>query len=317
MGRTKPSWLKVKMPGGSRYNRIKSRKAHLKLHTVCEEARCPNIGECWGSGTATFMVMGGICTRGCRFCAVKTRRKGMDLDPDEPRNVAHAIAEMELDYVVLTSVDRDDLEDQGSGHFAACIEQIRLQAPQTMVEVLVPDFSGQEDLMRKVVVAAPDVLAHNVECVERLTPRVRDPRAGYQQSLDMLESIKRMSPAMHTKSSLMVGLGETEPEMIQAMRDMRAVGVDFLTIGQYLQPTKKHLKVEFFVEPQQFDRYEQLGLEMGFTYVASGPLVRSSYKAGEFFIQRHLKAQQLAAESNPLPGSIDLADIAQSLEIGS
>lgn len=317
MGRTKPSWLKVKMPGGARYNRIKARKAHLNLHTVCEEARCPNIGECWGGGTATFMVMGGICTRGCRFCAVTTRRKGMDLDPDEPRNVAHAIAEMELDYVVLTSVDRDDLEDQGSGHFAACIEQIRVQAPGTMVEVLVPDFSGQEDLMRKVVVAAPDVLAHNVECVERLTPRVRDPRAGYRQSLDMLAAIKRMNPGMHTKSSLMVGIGETEDEMLQAMRDMRHVGVDFLTIGQYLQPTKKHLKVEFFVEPQQFERYEALGLEMGFRYVASGPLVRSSYKAGEFFIREYLQKQQAAAESNPLPGNIDLADIAKSLEVQS
>ena len=317
MGRTKPSWLKVKMPGGARYNRIKARKAHLNLHTVCEEARCPNIGECWGGGTATFMVMGGICTRGCRFCAVTTRRKGMDLDPDEPRNVAHAIAEMELDYVVLTSVDRDDLEDQGAGHFAACIEQVRVQAPGTMVEVLVPDFSGQADLMRKVVVAAPDVLAHNVECVERLTPKVRDPRAGYRQSLDMLAAIKRMNPGMHTKSSLMVGIGETEDEMVQAMRDMRDVGVDFLTIGQYLQPTKKHLKVEFFVEPQQFERYEALGLEMGFRYVASGPLVRSSYKAGEFFIREYLQKQQSAAAANPLPGSIDLADIAQTLEAQS
>ena len=317
MGRTKPSWLKVKMPGGARYNRIKARKAHLNLHTVCEEARCPNIGECWGGGTATFMVMGGICTRGCRFCAVTTRRKGMDLDPDEPRNVAHAIAEMELDYVVLTSVDRDDLDDQGAGHFAACIEQVRVQAPGTMVEVLVPDFSGQADLMRKVVVAAPDVLAHNVECVERLTPKVRDPRAGYRQSLDMLAAIKRMNPGMHTKSSLMVGIGETEDEMVQAMRDMRDVGVDFLTIGQYLQPTKKHLKVEFFVEPQQFERYEALGLEMGFRYVASGPLVRSSYKAGEFFIREYLQKQQSAAAANPLPGSIDLADIAQTLEAQS
>jgi len=317
MGRTKPSWLKVKMPGGARYNRIKARKAHLNLHTVCEEARCPNIGECWGGGTATFMVMGGICTRGCRFCAVTTRRKGMALDPDEPRNVAHAIAEMELDYVVLTSVDRDDLEDQGSGHFASCIEQIRVQAPSTMVEVLVPDFSGREDLMRKVVVAAPDVLAHNVECVERLTPKVRDPRAGYRQSLDMLAAIKRMNPGMHTKSSLMVGIGETEDEMVQAMRDMRDVGVDFLTIGQYLQPTKKHLKVEFFVEPQQFSRYEALGLDMGFRYVASGPLVRSSYKAGEFFIREYLQKQQATAAANPLPGSIDLVDIAQTLEAQS
>ena len=317
MGRTKPSWLKVKMPGGARYNRIKARARTLKLHTVCEEARCPNIGECWASGTATFMVMGGICTRGCRFCAVTTRRKGMDLDADEPRNVADAIAEMELDYVVVTSVDRDDLPDQGSGHFAACIEQIRVHAPGTMVEVLVPDFSGHEDMLRKVVVARPDVLAHNVECVERLTPTVRDPRAGYRQSLDVLAAIKRMAPDMHTKSSLMVGLGETEAEMVQAMKDLRAVGCDFLTVGQYLQPTHKHLKVDTFVEPEQFSRYERIGLELGFRYVASGPLVRSSYKAGEFFIREHLQKQQDAAVANPLPGSVDLADIARSLEVQS
>lgn len=317
MGRTKPSWLKVKMPGGARYNRIKARARTLKLHTVCEEARCPNIGECWASGTATFMVMGGICTRGCRFCAVTTRRKGMDLDPDEPRNVADAIAEMELDYVVVTSVDRDDLPDQGSGHFAACIEQIRVHAPGTMVEVLVPDFSGHLDMLRKVVVARPDVLAHNVECVERLTPTVRDPRAGYRQSLDVLAAIKRMAPTLHTKSSLMVGIGETEAEMLQAMRDLRDVGCDFLTVGQYLQPTTKHLKVDAFVEPEQFSRYERLGLELGFTYVASGPLVRSSYKAGEFFIREHLHKQRDAALANPLPGSVDLADIARSLEVQS
>jgi lipoyl synthase len=317
MGRTKPSWLKVKMPAGARYNRIKARARTLKLHTVCEEARCPNIGECWASGTATFMVMGGICTRGCRFCAVTTRRKGMDLDPDEPRNVADAIAEMGLDYVVVTSVDRDDLPDQGSGHFAACIEQIRVHAPSTMVEVLVPDFSGHEHMLRKVVVARPDVLAHNVECIERLTPTVRDPRAGYRQSLDMLAAIKRMAPDMYTKSSLMVGIGETEPEMVQAMKDLRAVGCDFLTVGQYLQPTKKHLKVDSFVEPAQFERYERIGLDLGFTYVASGPLVRSSYKAGEFFIREHLQKQRAAADANPLPGSVDLADIARSLEVQS
>lgn len=314
MGRTKPSWLKVKMPGGARYNRIKGRARTLSLHTVCEEARCPNIGECWSAGTATFMVMGGICTRGCRFCAVTTRRKGMDLDPDEPRNVAEAIAEMELDYVVVTSVDRDDLDDQGSGHFAACIEQIRVRAPGTMVEVLIPDFSGHQDMLKKVVVARPDVLAHNVETVERLTHKVRDPRAGYQQSLDVLANVKKMAPGMHTKSSIMVGVGETEDEVLQTMRDLRAVGVDFLTIGQYLQPTKKHLKVEAFIEPQTFDRYRDLGLEMGFAYVASGPLVRSSYKAGEFFIREYLKKQE---SGNPLPGPVGLEALAESLEVRS
>ncbi len=314
MGRTKPSWLKVKMPGGARYNRIKARARTLSLHTVCEEAHCPNIGECWGAGTATFMVMGGICTRGCRFCAVTTRRKGMDLDPDEPRNVAEAIAEMELDYVVVTSVDRDDLPDQGAGHFAACIEQIRVRAADTMVEVLIPDFSGHVDLLRKVVVARPDVLAHNVETVERLTGRVRDPRAGYQQSLDVLANVKALAPGMHTKSSIMVGVGESEDEVLQTMRDLRAVGCDFLTIGQYLQPTQKHLSVEAFIEPQVFDRYRDLGLEMGFAYVASGPLVRSSYKAGEFFIREYLSRKDA---ENPLPGPVGLGALAETLEVRS
>ncbi len=287
----KPPWLKVKMPGGERYQRIKARARDLKLHTVCEEARCPNVGECWGGGTATFMVMGGICTRGCRFCAVTTRRQGMPLDPLEPVNVAEAIAEMELDYVVITSVDRDDLPDQGAGHFAACIREIRARNPKTLIEVLIPDFCGEPELLRIVVEARPDVLAHNVECIERLTPTVRDPRAGYAQSLEVLRQVKLMDPERTTKSSLMVGIGETAPEMVQAMLDLRAVGCDFLTVGQYLQPTKKHLVVDSFVPPEQFAEYEQIGKDLGFAYVASGPLVRSSYKAGEFFIQQYLRKQ--------------------------
>jgi lipoic acid synthetase len=315
MGRTKPSWLKVKMPGGERYNRIKARARTLKLHTVCEEARCPNIGECWGSGTATFMVMGGTCTRGCRFCAVDTSRRPAPLDPDEPTNVAQAIAEMGLDYVVVTSVDRDDVPDGGAGHFAACIREIRRASPSTMIEVLIPDFQGDAGDLAKVVAARPDVLAHNVECVERLTGTVRDPRAGYQQSLDVLAAIKRLDPARPTKSSLMVGVGETEDEMLDAMRDLRDVGCDFLTVGQYLQPTAKHLKVTRFVHPDEFTRYEALGRELGFLYVASGPLVRSSYKAGEFFIRQHLEKQR---ELSPdALGHIDLTDIAGSLGASS
>ena len=188
----KPPWLKVRAPGGERYAAIKQRSRELKLHTVCEEARCPNIGECWGGGTATFMVMGDICTRGCRFCAVNTSRNGAPLDPDEPRNVAFSIAEMGLDYVVLTSVDRDDLPDQGAGHFAACIREIRAAAPNTLVEVLIPDFRGQPDLIKVIADAAPDVIAHNIETVERLTPRVRDPRATYTQSLAVLAEMKRL-----------------------------------------------------------------------------------------------------------------------------
>jgi lipoic acid synthetase len=283
--------LKVKMPGGERYNRLKARARTLNLHTVCEEARCPNIGECWAGGTATFMVMGGICTRGCRFCAVNTSRSGMPLDPEEPQNVANAIAELELNYVVLTSVDRDDLPDQGSNHFAACIRAIRATAPGTRVEVLIPDFCGQDVLLHNVVEARPDVLAHNVECTEALTATVRDPRAGYQQSLDVLAQAKAFAPGMLTKSSIMVGLGETEAEVVATMQDLRAVDCDFLTVGQYLQPTGKHLAVSTFVHPKQFGRYEQLGLELGFAYVASGPLVRSSYKAGELFIHRYLEQE--------------------------
>jgi lipoic acid synthetase len=285
----KPPWLKVKMPGSPRYQQIKARARELKLATVCEEARCPNIGECWGSGTATFMVMGDTCTRGCRFCAVDTSRKGRPLDPDEPTHVANAIAEMGLDYVVVTSVDRDDLDDQGAGHFAACIVAIRAAAPRTLVEVLIPDFRGDVGLLLKVVEAEPAVIAQNLETVERLTRRVRDPRAGYRQTLDVLANIKRIDPTRFTKSSLMVGLGETDGEMEAAMRDLRAVDVDFLTIGQYLQPTAKHLPVDGFVPPERFVAYERIGLDLGFKYVASGPLVRSSYKAGEFFIERFVR----------------------------
>ncbi|MCB9781063.1 MAG: lipoyl synthase [Alphaproteobacteria bacterium] len=292
-----PPWLKARMPGGERYTQIKARARTLKLHTVCEEARCPNVGECWGGGTATFMVMGGICTRGCRFCAVTTRRNGMPLDPDEPANLAEAIAEMGLDYVVVTSVDRDDLPDQGAGHFAACIQATRQRSPGTMIEVLVPDFRGARDLVKVLVDAAPEVLAHNVETVERLTPTVRDPRAGYRQSLAVLRAMKELNPDQLTKSSLMVGLGETRDEMIEAMADLVEVGCDFLTIGQYLRPTSRdqHLPVIEYIEPAQFAEYERLGRQMGFKYVASGPLVRSSYKAGEFFIQQYLRERQAAA----------------------
>ncbi len=321
----KPSWLKVKLPGGERYNRIKGRARELKLATVCEEARCPNIGECWSGGTATFMVMGDVCTRGCRFCAVTTRRQGRPLDPDEPRHVAEAIAELDLDYVVVTSVDRDDLPDQGAHHFAACIRMIRQLAPKTKVEVLIPDFRGDLSLLAVVVDAQPDVIAHNVETVEALQGTVRDPRANYQQSLDVLAEVKRLDPARFTKSSLMVGHGETREELTEAMRDMRAVGVDFLTIGQYLQPTQSHLPVRAFLPPADFAALEQEGLQLGFLYVASGPLVRSSYKAAEFFIHRALseRAQGAAPAAPPAQAPIDgllgpalaLHDIAATLEI--
>ncbi len=289
--REKPPWLKVRMPGSPRYQELKARARTLRLATVCEEARCPNIGECWSGGTATFMVLGDTCTRGCRFCAVKTRKAGQPVDPEEPVNVATAIAEMGLDYVVVTSVDRDDLPDQGAGHFAACVREIRERAPKTLIEVLIPDFRGRTDLLGILVASQPEVIAQNVETVERLTHPVRDAKAGYRQTLDILAAIKAIDPTRMTKSSIMVGLGETPTEMEATMRDLRAIDVDFLTIGQYLQPTPKHLPVHEFVTPETFVAYERLGLDLGFVHVASGPLVRSSYKAGEVYIAGHLRAR--------------------------
>ncbi len=291
----KPSWLKVKMPGSERYHSIRKRARQLRLATVCEEARCPNIGECWAGGTATFMVMGDTCTRGCRFCAVKTRRNGVPLDAEEPRNVAEAIAEMQLDYVVLTSVDRDDLDDGGAGHFAACIRETRIASPKTMVEVLIPDFRGHMGQLWTVVEAQPEVIAHNVETVRRLSPSVRDPRANYDQSLQVIKHIKTIDPSRYSKSAIMVGLGETPEEVLECMRDLREVDCDFLTIGQYLQPTGRHLKVQEFIHPDVFEMYRVEGEKMGFKYVASSPLVRSSYKAGEFFIREFLERQKAAA----------------------
>ena len=291
----KPPWLKVRMPGSEPYHRIRKRARKLELSTVCEEARCPNIGECWGGGTATFMVMGDTCTRGCRFCAVKTAKHPGALDPDEPLNVAEAIREMELEYVVITSVDRDDLPDGGASHFAQVIEHTRRESPSTRIEVLIPDFGGNIGSLLTLMLAEPDVLAHNQETVRRLTHPVRDRRASYDTTLEVLRIAKAMAPDRFTKSSLMVGLGETEDEIVEAMRDLRQVECDFLTVGQYLQPTKKHLVVEQFVHPDTFARYERLGLDMGFRYVASGPLVRSSYKAGEFFITRMIDEQGVAA----------------------
>jgi lipoic acid synthetase len=300
----KPPWIKVRLPTGerqARYNQVRERARDLGLHTVCEEAKCPNIGECWGGGTATFMVMGDICTRGCRFCAVTTRRKGGPLDALEPQKVANAIAEMQLDYVVVTSVDRDDLPDQGADHLAACIREIQARNPRTLLEVLIPDFRGDLSLLQRVIDAEPTVLAHNVETIPRLTARVRDPRATWDHSVAVLAHVKATRPEMFTKSSLMVGLGETLDEVVDAMRALRAVGVDFLTLGQYLQPTPLHLKISEYVTPERFAEYEQLGLSLGFTYVASGPLVRSSYKAGEFFIHQHIEAMR--GHSAPSEGS--------------
>ncbi len=288
----KPPWLKVKLASGESYTHLKDILRERQLVTVCEEARCPNIGECWDTGTATFMVMGDTCTRGCRFCAVKTARKGQDLDIHEPTKIAEAVAAMNLDYVVITSVDRDDLPDQGASHFAETIRQTRAAHPSIITEVLIPDFRGDAESLRVLMASQPDVIAHNIETVERLTPKVRDARATYQQSLDVLRAIKQKDPTRYTKSALMLGLGETEAELAQAMDDLRAVGVDILTIGQYLQPTKKHIEVKEFVPPEQFERLQQLAEAKGFLFVASGPLVRSSYRAGEFFIKNIIEKQR-------------------------
>ena len=291
----KPDWLKVKVPQGERFNWIRNEARQLNLHTVCEEARCPNIGECWQGGTATFMLMGDTCTRGCRFCSVDTHRNPPPLDAQEPVNIAETIRAMSLNYVVLTSVNRDDMPDQGSAHFAETIRRTQLANPELLIEVLIPDFQGSEPCLNTIIAAAPAVIAHNLETVERLTEAVRDPRAGYRQSLAVLASLHGKAPHIPTKSSLMLGLGETEAEILAAMADLRGVGASFLTLGQYLQPERRKLPVVEFIAPEIFKRLEQRGLEMGFAYVAAGPLVRSSYRAGEFFIARHLRERSAGA----------------------
>lgn len=281
----KPEWLKVRAPGSENYFEIKKLLKSLNLATVCEEARCPNIGECWGGGTATFMLMGEVCTRGCRFCSVKTGNPKGKIDNDEPEKVGYAISQMGLEYVVITSVDRDDLPDEGSGHFARTVATIKKNAPKLLVEVLTPDFKGNQEYIGKIVDSKPDVFAHNVETVERLQKRVRDPRANYAQSLGVLEFVKKHDPTRFTKTSIMMGLGEKDDEVMQTLRDLRAVGCDVVTFGQYLQPTRTKLRVEEYVTPEKFAEWQKISEKMGFLYVASGPLVRSSYRAGEFFMR--------------------------------
>ncbi len=293
--RRKPDWLKSRPPSGQQFTEIKSTLREHDLHTVCEEANCPNLGECWSGeggrgdgGTATFMLMGDRCSRGCNFCDVETG--GMEaLDPDEPANVASAVAEIGLDYVVLTSVDRDDLEDGGSRHFAETIREIKRRDPEILVEVLIPDFGGDPAAVERIVDAGPDVIAHNVETVERLQWPVRDRRAGYQQTLDVLEQVDHTAD-IRTKTSIMLGLGEYDHEVYRTLRDLRAVGVDIVTLGQYLQPSRSHLDVFDYVHPDAFDTWQRVAEEeLGFLYCASGPMVRSSYKAGEFFVEALLR----------------------------
>jgi lipoyl synthase len=284
----KPAWLRVRAPAGENYTKVKQSLRFLNLHTVCEEARCPNISECWGTGTATIMIMGDICSRGCRFCAVNSGKPVL-LDTGEPERVAKAIKEWGLRYVVITSVCRDDLEDGGAEHIAKTIKAIKLLCPTIIVESLIPDFRGDDGSIIKIVKSEPEVISHNIETVPRLTPKVRDARASYEQSLSVLKKIKDINSLIYTKSSIMLGLGESEEEVIQTIMDLRSVGVSILTIGQYLQPTPKHLPLIEFIAPKKFNWFREIAERMGFVYVASGPLVRSSFKAGEFFLEKICK----------------------------
>jgi len=276
----KPKWLRVKLPTGENYKKVRKLVSSHKLHTICESGNCPNMGECWGAGTATFMILGNICTRSCGFCAVSTG-KPLAVDWAEPERVARSVKLMEVKHAVVTSVDRDDLKDGGSIIWADTVKAIRRVSPTTTMETLIPDFKGNMDQVQRIIDVAPEVVSHNMETVKRLTRSVRI-QARYERSLEVLKYLKE--GGMRTKTGIMLGLGETEAEVIEAMKDLVAVGLDVLTLGQYLQPTTKHLPVQDFVTPEQFAKYKVIGLELGIQYVESGPLVRSSYKA-----EKHLK----------------------------
>ncbi len=294
----KPKWLRVKAPSGSRFEAVKRNVGEHRLSTVCQESHCPNMGECWSNGTATIMLMGSVCTRACRFCAVDTGNPSGWLDLEEPQNTAKSVELMALRYIVLTSVDRDDLADGGASHYAACVRAIKQNTPQVVVEALTPDFDGDLHAIEQVVDSGLEVFAQNVETVERLTHEVRDPRADYEKTLRVLKHAKQHRPQVLTKTSLMLGLGETDEEVLQTMDDLRAIGVDILTLGQYLQPTRNHLPVRRWVSPEEFNRFREIGLEKGFMEVAAGPLVRSSYRADRVFEKNNLG---LAAPV-PVPG---------------
>lgn len=284
----KPKWLRIVNHTTPNYQKIKQRVTEHRLSTVCEEAKCPNMAECWSHGTATIMLMGAICTRACRFCSVDTGNPHGWLDLQEPDNTAKTVELMNLQYVVLTSVNRDDLADGGALHYADTIRAIKERCPDTKVEALTPDFQGDEVSIKTLLASGVDVFAQNVETVERLTHPVRDPRAGYWQTLNLLAFAKKHRPDVITKTSLMLGLGETDEEVIQTMEDCRKANVDVLTLGQYLQPTKNHLPIERYVTPEQFIYFRELGLKQGFFEVASGPLVRSSYRADRIFNRDNL-----------------------------
>ena len=288
----KPNWLKVKAPGGENYKKIKEKLRGENLYTVCEEARCPNVAECWGGGTATMMLMGDTCTRGCRFCAVKTARNGIPLDPEEPQKVYRSVELMDLEYIVLTSVDRDDLPDGGAQHFTDVVRYLHNKRPGLLVEVLTSDFAGDIEPIAVMASSGAQVLAHNIETTRRLTRVVRDVRCKYDQSLEVLRLFKKFAPESLTKSSIMLGLGEEDYEIEQTLVDLRDNNVDVVTLRQYLRPGKKYREVMKYYHPDEFAKWKQKAEEMGFLYVASGPLVRSSYKAGEYFIQNYLRRRE-------------------------
>jgi lipoyl synthase len=285
----KPPWLKVRAPGGESYVHLKDTLRKLDLHTVCEEARCPNVGECWAEGTATIMLLGDVCTRGCRFCAVTTGDPRGAVDGREPEHVARAIAKLGLQYVVLTMVDRDDLLDGGASHVARTVERLKELRPDILVETLLGDFGGHLDYVDTTIDARPDVWAHNIEVVRRLQRTIRDVRCSYERSLAVLRRVKERDPARITKSSVMVGIGETNDEVLETLADLRGAGVDLVTLGQYLRPTPKHAAVDRFVEPATFEHFAREATRLGFAYVASAPLVRSSYKAAEVFVRSILR----------------------------
>jgi lipoyl synthase len=313
----KPAWLKVRAPGGRRTAALAATFRSLDLHTVCEEARCPNIGECWSEGTATVMLLGDTCTRGCRFCAVTTGQPRGAVDVREPEHVARALSRMPLQYVVITMVDRDDLLDGGADHVAKTVRRLKDMRPDMLVETLVGDFGGHLGSVDVTVDARPDVWAHNIEVVKRLQRTIRDVRCGYEQSLAVLARAKDRSPETITKSSIMVGIGETDTEVIETMHDLRGAGVDVLTIGQYLRPTPKHAPVDRYVSPGDFDSLAKEGRAIGFAYVASGPLVRSSYKAAEVFVRTVLRPGDPAAADALLRDRLATAEARSTSEVAA
>ncbi|OAL57088.1 Lipoyl synthase [Pyrenochaeta sp. DS3sAY3a] len=313
-----PEWLKTPIPSNQNYKKIKKDLRGLNLHTVCEEAKCPNISDCWGgssksAATATIMLMGDTCTRGCRFCSVKTSKAPPPLDPHEPENTAEALRRWGLGYVVLTAVDRDDLADGGARHVAETIIKIKQKAPTMLVEALVGDHGGDMEMVKVVAKSGLDVFAHNMETVEALTPFVRDRRAKFRQSLEVLRTAKETQPELITKTSIMLGLGETEEQLWATLRELRTNNVDVVTFGQYMRPTKRHMPVHEYVTPDVFELWRQRALDMGFLYCASGPLVRSSYKAGEAFIENVLKKRRLGNTNNSKVADLTAAEDRQAL----